>query len=288
MIKIKYIAEFIIIKTLYILFSILGIEYASKCGSLLMTKFGSLIKKNQRAINHLDFIFDNINSNKIISDMWGNIGKNLAELLLLKKLLKEKNRFTYNLPKFENTDVGNIYITAHFSNWELSCVPLMYEGIDINAVYRRIKNPYINNYLRQLRSNIYKNGLFDKHETSAQDLINILKSKRNILLLCDQREFKGINVAFLGKEAATMTVPAIIALKTGAKIYAIKVKREKNVKYKYTFIKVPVTKTGTNKNNINAIMNDINDIYSEWITESPENWLWTHKRWLKIDENKKK
>jgi lauroyl/myristoyl acyltransferase len=32
-------------------------------------------------------------------------------------------------------------------------------------------------------------------------------------------------------------------------------------------------------------MNDINNIYSEWITESPEDWLWTHKRWLK-KENK--
>jgi KDO2-lipid IV(A) lauroyltransferase len=283
--NIKYIFEYIIIMTLSLFLSLLPINLASRCGAFLMLQFGSLIKKNKRAIKHVDMIFDNLNSEKVISNMWGNIGRNLAELMLLKKILKQKHRFTYNLPDFGESDVGNIFITAHFSNWELSSVPLMYEGINISAVYRNIKNPYINNYLYKLRLNIYKTGLFDKHKTSAQELISHLKAKKNILLLCDQREFKGINIPFLGKTAATMTVPAVIALKTGAKIYAIKVTREKKVSYKYDFIEIPITKNGDKNNNIKTIMNDINNIYSEWIIESPENWLWTHKRWIK-QENK--
>ncbi|MFQ3361362.1 MAG: lysophospholipid acyltransferase family protein [Alphaproteobacteria bacterium] len=285
MVRIKYILEYLTIKILFLLFSLLPINTASRFGAFLMLTFGSLIKKNKRAIDHVDLVLENVNSKKIISAMWCNLGRNLTELLLLKKILKEKHRFKYNLPHIVNPEVGNIYITAHFSNWELSAVPLMYEGYNVSAVYRNIKNPYINNYLYNLRSNIFKGGLLDKHKTSAQELIKNIKAKKNILLLCDQREFKGIDIPFLGKECSTMTVPAVIALKTGAKIFAIKVTRERNVNYTYDFIEIPVAKGVDNKSNIKAIMNDINNIYSEWITESPEDWLWTHKRWLK-KENK--
>ena len=77
--------------TLSLFLSLLPINLASRCGAFLMLQFGSLIKKNKRAIKHVDMIFDNLNSKKVISNMWGNIGRNLAELMLLKKILKQKH-----------------------------------------------------------------------------------------------------------------------------------------------------------------------------------------------------
>ena len=77
-----------------------------------------------------------------------------------------------------------------------------------------------------------------------------------------------------------MTVPAVIALKTKTDIIAIKVKRLKDVHYGYEFYDIKITKDRNKSDSVLNIMKNINTIYSNWILSEPDEWLWTHKRWI--------
>ena len=52
-------------------------------------------------------------------------------------------------------------------NWELAIWPFTLAGNNPAAVYRTVKNPYVDPYLRELRRNLYPGGLLGKGASTA-------------------------------------------------------------------------------------------------------------------------
>lgn len=267
--------------TIYFLLSLLPINLSSNIGYYFTSNLGRKVKKNNRVINQLEKYLnvDNKMAKTYSKRVWGNIGRNIIELLMIKSLIKQDNRFSYKTIPSKNKK-GKILISAHFSNWELAGIPFLLENQKTAIVYRPFNNPYIENLMRNRRSLIYKGGCLNKHKVTAQDLIRLINDGTNVMLMCDQREFKGISIDFLGHKGYTMTVPAVIALKTKTDIIAIKVKRLKDVHYGYEFYDIKITKDRNKSDSVLNIMKNINTIYSNWILSEPDEWLWTHKRWI--------
>ena len=259
----------------------LPINLSSNIGYYFTSNLGRKVKKNNRVINQLEkyLNIDNKMAKTYSKRVWGNIGRNIIELLMIKSLIRQDNRFSYKTIPSKNKK-GKILISAHFSNWELAGIPFLLENQKTAIVYRPFNNPYIENLMRNRRSLIYKGGCLNKHKVTAQDLIRLINDGTNVMLMCDQREFKGISIDFLGHKGYTMTVPAVIALKTKTDIIAIKVKRLKDVHYGYEFYDIKITKDRNKSDSVLNIMKNINTIYSNWILSEPDEWLWTHKRWI--------
>ncbi len=213
-----------------------------------------------------------------------HFGQNMAELAMMKSMLKRKYHLNY--PKPPNQDnKGNIYVTAHFSNWEIVGIPISQSGQKSACVYRHISNPFIDRFVLKRRSLIYEGGCYEKFNVTAMDLVKLINNNINVALLCDMRWFGGINIEFLGHKAYSMTIPAVLALRTGADIYSIKADRMTNSNYSITIDKVDIRKNKDKDNTILNITTKINNIYSSWISSNPsEWWLWNHEKWKQKDE----
>ena len=50
--------------------------------------------------------------------------------------------------------------------------------------------------------------------------------------------------------------------------------------YEYEFYDIKITNDRNKSDSVLNIMKNINTIYSNWILSEPDEWLWTHKRWI--------
>ena len=61
-----------------------------------------------------------------------------------------------------------LIVTMHMGNWELGMWPIMLAGVKPAGVYRLVKNPYVDRYLRAQRKDLYPGGLFGSRRAAGQ------------------------------------------------------------------------------------------------------------------------
>ena len=62
-----------------------------------------------------------------------------------------------------------LIVTMHMGNWELGMWPITLAGVRPAGVYRLVKNPYVDRYLRAQRKELYPGGLFGRGRAAGQD-----------------------------------------------------------------------------------------------------------------------
>ena len=98
----KYFFEFLSIISLFLIFKIIGLIYASNLGSFIGKLIGPIFRSKSVIKKNLKIFKQNISDEeiKLISnDMWSNIGRTFAEYVYLKKFNQDLNN---NLIKIVN------------------------------------------------------------------------------------------------------------------------------------------------------------------------------------------
>jgi KDO2-lipid IV(A) lauroyltransferase len=118
--------------------------------------------------------------NNLASKQWDNIGRTFAEFPVSHKIkiIDNKNILVNGLSKaIKNTPA--LFISGHFSNWEIILSLLIETKLPVQITYRKLNNPYIDARIRKQRE---KNGaklLIQKSgQTSARNLLKALNFKR--------------------------------------------------------------------------------------------------------------
>jgi KDO2-lipid IV(A) lauroyltransferase len=173
---------------------------------------------------------------------------------------------------------GSFAITAHFGNWEVMQRFLTLNGKDLSVIYNPIQNPYINKlYLKQRNVSQLPKG------TSAmKQLIELIKDKKNVGVVADQRDKSGEVYQFFEKDAKTSTAIQRLSVKYNYPIFCVKCDRKLENPNKFTLTVYPALKT--EKENQNEAVKDLTEqslrVIESWIYERPENWLlWFYSRW---------
>lgn len=279
--KIRQFFEYLVFLFLYAFISIFPFVTASKISGFIMSLIGMFLKRKDRIKKQLIqyMNYNEANTKPTIKKIYYHFGQNIGELMMMKSILKRQKFF--NIPSIpKKHKIGNIYVTAHFSNWEMVGVPFYFQNKKVAFVYRHISNPFINKFILKRRSLIYLGGCYEKFETSSKELENLLLEGIDIVMLCDQKWLKGIKLDFLGHETTSMVIPAVLSLRTGANIHMLKVNRGNDSKYNFELQQINYTKDKDNDITILNVMTNIHTIYSRWITLEPsEWWLWTHEKW---------
>jgi len=174
---------------------------------------------------------------------------------------------------------GIILLIAHYGNWELMAVKAGLLKYPISAVGRPMKNPYIYEYIKQLRQ---KTGLKVLNKKgSAKQIIKELRSGRILAILFDQYAGgSGVAVPFFGRNAYTTPAVAQLALRTGAVVVPAFDVRNKDGTH-MIYVETPLETIDTG-NKINAIKNNTelyNRVLEKWVRKNPDQWFWFHKRW---------
>ena len=287
MIRIRQFIEYLFLLFFYYLLSLLPVATGSKItGYMCMVLFMSLSRKRKKRLKGQLRTYMNLTereSHQCAKFIYYHFGQNMAELAMIKTMLKKKR---FSCPKLPNQDKkGNIYVAAHFSNWEVTGIPSYQSGQKTACVYRHINNPFIDRFVLKRRSKIFTGGCYEKFNVTAMDLAKLINNNINIALVCDERRFNGIKIDFLGHKAYCNTVPALLARRTGADIYTIRANRERNSNYTFVIDKIEVGKNKDKDNTILNVTTKINNIYSNWILSNPsEWWLWNHEKWKQKNE----
>jgi Kdo2-lipid IVA lauroyltransferase/acyltransferase len=175
---------------------------------------------------------------------------------------------------------GILYLTGHFSSWELLPTAHALHGYPLSFITRPLDNIRLDRYLLQIRESKGNRVLSKKN--SARQILSSLKSADSTGILMDQNTSlqEGIFVDFFGIPAATTTGMAIFALRTDAPVLPGYLTPMRNGRYTIKFLPpVEILRTGDKHLDLEINTRRFNEILEQIIREQPESWLWGHKRW---------
>jgi KDO2-lipid IV(A) lauroyltransferase len=176
----------------------------------------------------------------------------------------------------QNNQNGTIFITAHFSNWELLAQFLPKNGFPMTVIGREGNNKLIEvNFTTPFREKFGNENIYKRN--SLIKLIKLLKQNKNVGFLIDQKAggTASFKARFFNHPADTTTSVALLVLKYNPLVIPIFMPRLKNGKYHLKIIETSQDETAT----IESLTQKYNDILEEVIKEYPEQWFWMHNRW---------
>jgi len=175
---------------------------------------------------------------------------------------------------------GILFITAHLGNWEIPAIDHAWRHEPIGVVARPLDNPALDERLCAFRRRSGNTVLFKRH--ALAQVLRMVRAGRGVAVLIDQnvQEKDGIFVEFFGRPAATTTVAAAVARKTGCVLMPARTELLPNGHYRLTYgPPLDWTATGNREADIAAVTQALTKRIEGWVRETPEQWLWIHRRW---------
>ena len=283
----KYFIQFFIIIILFLFFKILGYEKGSNLGALIGKIFGkylrseNIILKNISLINNASKEKIN-NSNKIVEDVFSNYGRILSDYVYLKNFRNGKlnNRIKVKgieiLEEIKKKNKKVVFVSGHFSNFELMAMTIDSIGINLSAIYRPLNNIFLNKIMENIRVKYICKNQIKKGKRGTREMLAYLKKNFSVALMIDQRVTEGIKCDFFGKPAFTTTIPAQIVKKFGCEIVPVYIERIENINFNLT-IENPL-KFEKNET-VEEITLKLNKVLEKMILNNPSQWILTHNRW---------
>ena len=283
--SIKYFIQFLIILTLFLLFKVLGLKFASFVSSKIVSFVGPFFRSKKVIRSNILKAFPNLNENtiqEISKKMWGNYGRILAEYVYIKDFRRSK--FNDNieikghkiLDNIKESDEPVIFISGHFNNFELMAMQIEKSGINLVAIYRPLNNKFLNFIMEKIRKKYICKNQIKKGISGTRKLLSFFKKKTSIALMIDQRVSQGIKSNFFKHEAFTTTIPAQFVKKFKCKIVPIYIERIKDINFKLTIHKPLIF---SDDESIESITQNLNSLLEKLILKNPEQWIWSHNRW---------
>ena len=283
--KIKYFFQFIIIILIFSIFKILGLKISSFIGGKLFQIIGPIFRSKKLIQKNIIRVFpdiDQINLNKITASMWNNYGRVFAEYMFIKKFRyqkKNENIIIEGKEILEDIKRNNqkvVFISGHFSNFELMAMEIEKAGINLAAIYRPLNNIFLNFLMEKIRKNYICKKQIKKGIGGVKELVKLNKEGYSTALMIDQRVSEGIKITFFNEEAFTTTIPAQLIKKFKTPVVPIFLERYEGIKFKMIIHK-PLN--FLNNDSTEDITLKLNKILEKMIIENPQYWIWSHNRW---------
>jgi len=214
--------------------------------------------------------------------MWNNYGRTLSEYMFLKGF--RNNKFESNIKivgkeilekiKLENAPV--IFISGHFSNFELMAMEIEKSGINLSAIYRPLNNIFLNVLMEKIRKKYICKNQIKKGTGGVRELLKLYKKGYSIALMIDQRVSEGIRSKFFSADAFTTTIPAQFIKKFNCKVVPIYIERHHGINFN---IKIETPMEFTKNCSTEKITRDLNIWLEKMILKNPGQWIWSHDRW---------
>ena len=158
--NIKYFLQFILVILFFFVFKILGIKLASNLSGKIFQIIGPLFRSKKLIYSNIKKALPNINQKelkKIYISMWNNYGRVFAEYVFIKKFRHERlndNIIVSGGEILENIKLNKqrvVFISGHFSNFELMAMQIEKMGIQVAAIYRPLNNIFLNKIMEKIR-----------------------------------------------------------------------------------------------------------------------------------------
>ncbi len=283
--NLNYFIQFLFIVIFFNIFKILRLNISSEFGGKLFQIIGPMFRSDKLIRENISKALPGIKKEeikKINEMMWNNYGRIFAEYVFLKNFrynLNETNIVVHGQEIFDeikklNTPV--VFVSGHFSNFELMAMQIEKSGIQLAAIYRPLNNKFLNTIMERIRKKFICKVQIKKGISGVRDIIKFCKKNYSIALMIDQRVSEGIKTNFFNHDAYTTTIPAQLVKKFKMPIVPIFIERFEKIKFKIT-VQKPIY--FSDNDNTEDITLKLNQILEKMILQKPEQWIWSHNRW---------
>ena len=282
---IKYFFQFLFFIIFFFLFKIFGFKISSSIGGKLFEIIGPIFRSKKLIESNIKKALPNINSEdlkKTIRLMWNNYGRIFAEYIFIKSFRNGKlnSRISIEgqdiLEEIKRLNQQVVFISGHFSNFELMAMHLEKVGIKLTAIYRPLNNIFLNIIMENIRKKYICKNQIKKGIGGMKKIINLKKQNYSTALMIDQRVSEGIRSNFFNNPALTTTIPAQLVKKFKIPVVPIYIERVNNLNFKITVSKPIHFADG---DSIEKVTDDLNKVLETMILNKPEQWIWSHNRW---------
>jgi Kdo2-lipid IVA lauroyltransferase/acyltransferase len=277
------------------LLRLLPLDWAVSLCARVWSVIGRSRRRHAHALANLKQAFPGMTDadhERIARAMWVNLGRVVAETMLLDRILKQPERMKIanldHLTSLMEEPRPQIGVTLHMGNWELAAWGCAASGGKPAGVYRQLENPYVDRTLRRHREHLYPGGLFTKGnvhnkgpggQRTARLMTDFVRQGGHLAFVVDQVDRRGIAIPFLGGKAKFTPVPAMIARHVGARIWMARSMRIGNeTRFHIDLKELEVPRTSDRGEDIRAATAAIFSQFEAWIREAPEQWLWFNTR----------
>ncbi len=281
----KYFIQFLFVILSFLIFKIIGPSLSSNISGKIFEKIGPFFRSKKIIHSNIKNAFPQIDSKeieKITKSMWNNYGRVFAEYMFIKDFRygKLSSRIQINgseiLDELKRSNKQAVFVSGHFSNFELMAMSIEKNGIDLSAIYRPLNNIFLNEIMERIRKKYICKKQIKKGIGGLKKLISLKKNNFSTALMIDQRVSEGVLSEFFNRKALTTTIPAQLVKKFDACIIPVYIERIKNINFKITINK-PIY--FSQETSIEKITDELNQILEKMILKKPEHWIWSHNRW---------
>lgn len=293
--KIRYWAEYSILRLIIEMIRIMPLDTAVKFSAFWWRILAGRGRRHQRALNNLKMAFPEKTDEQreqIALAMWENLGRVMAETMQMDRVLARPENIEISNPEILDRYQGKmgsaICVSMHSGNWELAMWPLAVNDMKPAGVYRLVKNPLVDAYLRKQRKDLYPGGLFAKGagagfhagRDTARQIGSYVRKGGRLGFLADQWDRNGIEVPFFGIDAKSPPFPAMLARRIGTRLWigrCVRLGNKSNFRVEMHELKVP--RTDNQDEDIKNIVREIQATFESWIRQYPEQFMWSNRRW---------
>lgn len=294
----QYRLEYALLRGLVALVRVLPLETATGLSASAWAFAAPKVarKRHLRALENVAIAFPEMGETehkRIVMAHWRNLGRVMVETMQIDRLISDPDRIEIERPEVfarYKDKLGNaVGVSLHMGNWELAIWPLTITGANPAAVYRSVTNPYVDAFLRDQRRDLYPGGLFGRGnvegdhqdaQRTARRITAFVRDGGRLGLICDLFDRRGIEVPFFGKPARTQAIGAMIARRTGARVWMARCLRiGESSRFRIQMIELKIPRSENMSADIQAAMADMQAQFEAWVRDAPEQWMWSNRRW---------
>jgi len=223
----------------------------------------------------------------IILGCYRNITQSVVEILHMRRLVRQgRERESLEIEgeartrKALDSSRAAIFVSGHMGNWEMLPIGTRLAAAPLHSIATPRRNPRLEAYIVRVRESlgqriVLKRGAF-------REAMRFLREGKSIGALIDQNQRKaGVFVDFFGRKASTTHGPALLARRSGVPIVPSCIQRLPGTNRHRQVFGEPILPDG--KADARKDVLRMTQEYTTWleerIRETPELWLWVHRRW---------
>jgi KDO2-lipid IV(A) lauroyltransferase len=179
---------------------------------------------------------------------------------------------------------GVLFVTGHFGFWELQAMVHALRLRPMAVVARALDNRALNDLLERIRTRtgntvIYRQG-------TIRRVLRLLHAGEGVGVLIDQhiQSRDAIYVDFFNRPAATTSVVAALALRTGAPVVPLFALPLGGGRYRMIYEHPIQPPSQGAADAVHEFTQRCTDVLEMYVRRHPELWLWMHRRW-RVDDS---
>ena len=264
------------------------IDAVSDFGAWVFRTIGPLTGAHRVAEQNLRIVFPRAGDAEIktlLRAQWTELGRSLAEFAIVDRIVSDSDRIEVCGEALLGAIAAGggpvVFISGHFSNFELMAAAIVRAGVKCQVTYRAMNNPYVDARVRAVRFKYGVRMFAPKGLEGARELIRALERGESVALMNDQKFNGGVAAPLFGLMAHTAPGPSTFALRFGIPIVPMSVERLGAAARFRIIVHEPMRleDTGDRPADIEAGVRRINAFIEDRVLARPAEWFWVHRRW---------